>query len=75
MQATTISPWVVTLDALRPFRCAAFGYAAAKSTSTHNLIPCDWILNQCDWVLSQGVPHAELSSSGWVLAHITEQCG
>ena len=23
MQATTISPWVVTLDALRPFRCVA----------------------------------------------------
>jgi fumarylacetoacetase len=26
--ATTISPWVVTLDALEPFRCAAFARAA-----------------------------------------------
>jgi len=27
--ATTISPWVVTLDALEPFRCAAFARPAA----------------------------------------------
>ena len=36
--ATTISPWIVTLEALAPFRCPAFARAAEDPTP----LPCLW---------------------------------
>ncbi len=40
--ATTISPWIVTLEALEPFRCAAFGRAAEDPR------PLDYLRDEAD---------------------------
>jgi fumarylacetoacetase len=40
--ATTISPWIVTLEALEPFRCAAFARSAGQPA------PLPYLLNDAD---------------------------